>query len=157
MGREPMSEEQKKKLSEQAKARIAAKKAEEQATPAPEPTDATAPVADGGVESPVAPEPEPSEAPDDADQTEPQEPETAPAVDSASDQVEQASEEANDEPEQTKPKDYVDFLPGVQEARDEIRAIQNHHPDMIEAKQAADALDNAIYFMGQVQSTLESK
>lgn len=167
MARKPMTEEQKKKLSEQAKARIAAKKAEEQQNAQPTPAEATAEPQEQVTQDPVTEvaevsEPELPEVSSGVEQNdageaepttpEPQGPEAAPAVEPASDQAEQA-----DEPEQAKPKDYADHLASVQEARDEVTATQSRYPDMIEAKQAADALNNAVYSMERVRDTLASK
>lgn len=145
MARKPMSEEAKQNLRDKALARAAAKKAEEQqndqpATPV-EPQKAESQNDEVQEQAAPAPAPEPSKVPE-------------PEMPDVSSQVEQGDEEAAGEPEQAKPKDYADHLTSVQEARDEIAAIQRSHPDMIEAKQAADALNNAVYSMERVRDTL---
>src|SRR5688500_7601283 len=104
MARKPMSEEQKKKLSEQAKARAAAKKAQAQ------------------------------------------EVQSGPVASSVSDQ-----EEA------TQKKDYADLRADLQEVRGEVRMIHESHPDVVESREALEAVDKAVYFMEKVIGALESK
>jgi hypothetical protein len=71
-------------------------------------------------------------------------------------------EKVKDSPVPDAEKDTEDLsqagsIENVQAARDEMRKAMHENPDMIEAKQAAEALDEAIAKMGQVQGLLASR
>lgn len=142
MTKQPLSDEERKRRSEQMKARWAAKKAEEQQNAEPTPPEDAA-TAGAPAENAEDTQPEPGElTPVDT-------------PDSPSDEVEP---DTPPKPEETTPAASVGrALENAEAAREAMRIIRYQYPDMIESKQAVDALDEAIARMGQVKGILFSK
>lgn len=162
MPRKPLTEEQKKALAERLKAGKEKKKAELAAQGQPVNTDTPeeTPVAEPTEtveDKPEEPTPTETEDVEDNAEEENEQENTDDVVEEVNPAKEEVANSEQPEGEGDQKSSIAERLANVKEAHQLMQNVANENPEMIEARHAADALQEACAKMGQVDGLLADR